>query len=224
VQAFLGLTDLSAVRKRTSAAADASPNRLCANAEYELPSVDLRALPPPHLTSSVLLTGAMAVSVGADAAATNDGSGPVNTLDTGLDNLIAAHADRKLLPPPPAPVVAPGACGKEIGACCRLWLEWLTPFSPPRTLAGAIALPPPEQAWAWTYDLPAIATYLLSRYIAGRAQLGECCARPPALLPNRPDPPHPLPPSQSSLVSRRPSPSSRARARASRPQRAATRT
>lgn len=181
LQKFLELSDPTGVRRRVAAAAAASPNRLCANAELDAPVVDLRALPPPHLISGVLLTGSMVVSVGADAAAKReweaqrtrvaqaerrggdyasdslaggvssggigedeDAGGPVNTMDTGLDNFIAAHADRKLVPPPPAPAVP----------------------------AGAIAPPAPEPVWAWTYDLPAVATYLLSRYMAGRAKLG----------------------------------------------------
>ena len=179
-QKFLELSDPTGVRRRVAAAAAASPNRLCANAELDAPVVDLRALPPPHLISGVLLTGSMVVSVGADAAAKReweaqrtrlaqaerrggdfasdplaggvsgggsgeeDAGGPVNTMDTGLDNFIAAHSDRKLVPPPP----------------------------PPPVPAGAIAPPAPEPVWAWTYDLPAVATYLLSRYMAGRAKLG----------------------------------------------------
>ena len=117
-QNFLDGKDLKSVREAVDAALADTPNRLGANAEPVVPVVDLRALPPPHLTSSVLLTGAMAVAVGADAAGaataarraaehsfeTAEGgtAAAVSMFDSGLHNFIAAHATRELVEPPPA--------------------------------------------------------------------------------------------------------------------------
>jgi hypothetical protein len=118
VNEFLGRLDLSGVRGTVSASAS---NRLGANAELSPPMLDLRALPPPHLVSSLLLTGPLPIAslsrrfplAGAAVSGSDHLSAASSSamVDSALDNYIAAHADRHKLPPLPVAPVADGERG-----------------------------------------------------------------------------------------------------------------
>jgi hypothetical protein len=151
--------------------------------------MDLGAMPALNMASAQLMTGALHSVIGfehdaarlygagsqaailaqhggagaaafatalADPAATLSGS-----MDSSLIHFIACHAERRELPPA-APAASAGAA-----SVARTGAGVAGPAAAP----PAAPLPPPEPTFVWDFDLPAISSYILSRFVAGRASL-----------------------------------------------------
>lgn len=160
-----------------------APNRFGANAEPVAPALDLGALPPPHLVAPQLLTGAMTRVVGVEEAAAlrygKDSSAALAAVadaavataddlqctaatawegdiaDADLLNFIASHAEFRS-----AASLPPDASSASLAAG----------VSAPSSATDTAGIPP-EPTFVWEYDLLAITSYVLSRFIAGRARL-----------------------------------------------------
>lgn len=140
-------------------------NAFGCNAESSAPKIDLGTLPPPDAVARTLLTGTHASVAGAAGA-----SGAYDEADDDLFHFVAAHA-----------VVSPAVADD-------------TPSGGAAHTSIGSGSGDGRARSAWEFDLKAITSFILSRYVAGRAMLsGDALFAATAFKPRaEPAPPQPL--------------------------------